>query len=336
MIKQALVAATAVLLTATGGHGETLDEAKARIAKLKPADFPSKVEIMVANPAGGGMDVNGRFFGKYLEQYLGESAYVANRPGAGGFVGYQWLATQAPNDGSVVGFVGSSIIADSLLRAEGKWTYKDIEPVVFVNYEPVIWLISTSGDYKDKSLKEIVQIAKDKPNTVRVAIASNSVFEMIAEQVEAVTGAKFIKVPYGGDQPARQDLQGHHIDVSFGFAGPAKGELDAGLSRIIGVAGDTRLPDYKDAPTFNEVLNTQDIRWVAWRYIGLPKGMAANRRAYLIAAAQAAASDRALVGEFKRLGAVVEPITTPEATKAALDKIADSEAKFYRASGRLK
>jgi tripartite-type tricarboxylate transporter receptor subunit TctC len=337
MFKKAIATVFVALLTIGAAHAETEAEAKARVAKLKPADFPNRaVEVTVANPAGGGMDVNGRFFAKYLEKYLGQNVVVNNRVGAGGFVGYQWLATQAPNDGSAIGFVGSSILADSMLRAEGKWTYKDIEPIAFVNYEPVIWMISTTGEYKDKSLKEIAQIAKEKPDTVKVAVAPNSAFEMLAEQVEALTGAKFIKVPFGGDAPARQALLGHHIDVSLGFAGPAKGNLDSGEFRIIGVAGESRLPDYKDAPTFNEQLGSKDVLWLAWRYVGVPKGMAADRKTFLTAAAQAAASDPELVAEFKKIGAIVDPIATPQAASAALDKIAATEGKFYRESGRMK
>jgi tripartite-type tricarboxylate transporter receptor subunit TctC len=87
----------------------------------------------------------------------------------------------------------------------------------------------------------------ENPETVRVAIASNAMFEALAEQIELVSGAKFIKVPFGGDAPARQALLGNHIDVSFGFIGSARGEIESGSLKIIAVTGipgwpSTRIP----------------------------------------------------------------------------------------------
>ena len=337
-LKILVVASVLEILAASIASAQTAETSKAAVGKLKPADFPTRpIELTIANPAGGGMDVNGRFFAKYFEKYLGQSVIVNNRAGAGGFVGYQWLATQAPNDGTVVGFVGSSILADSMLRADGKWSYKDIDPIAFVNYEPVIWLTSTTGAYKNMSLKEITQIAKEKPETIRVAVAANSLFEMLAEQIELVTGAKFIKVPFGGDQPARQALLGNLIDVAFGFAGSSKGDVEGGSLKMIGVAGESRLPEFKDVPTISEALNTQGVVWISWRYAGVPKGMAVERKQYLVAAATAAAADPDLIAEFKGLNAITDKqLAGPEATASELDRLALVERQFYVRSGRVK
>jgi putative tricarboxylic transport membrane protein len=327
-----------VLVSTIVAQAQSSSDVPAGVLKLKPVDFPNRsIELMVANPAGGGMDVNGRLFAKYLDKYLGQPTVVNNRVGAGGFVGYQWFATQAPHDGSVIGFIGTSILADSFLRAKGKWNYRDIEPIAFVNYEPTVWLTSSTGSYRDKSLEEIVRIAKEEPETVRVAIASNAMFESLAEQIELVSGAKFIRVPFGGDAPARQALLGNHIDVSFGFIGSARGDIESGNLKIIAVTGDTRLAEYKDVPTFNEILKQKTIHWLTLRYVGIPKGMAEDRKAFLTAAAQAAATDPELAADFKRISALRDkPLDTPEAVAAEVDRLAEIERQFYVETGRMK
>jgi hypothetical protein len=52
------------------------------------------------------------------------------------------------------------------------------------------------------SVKQIVQIAKDKPNTVRAATVPGSMWDYILDQVEANSGAKFLRVPFQGGGPA--------------------------------------------------------------------------------------------------------------------------------------
>ena len=61
--------------------------------------FPSKsVHILVPYPAGGGVDVLTRTLGDVVSRQWGQSVVVENRPGAGGVIASQAVAT-APPDG---------------------------------------------------------------------------------------------------------------------------------------------------------------------------------------------------------------------------------------------
>jgi len=43
-----------------------------------------------------------------------------------------------------------------LIRAKGKWSHKDMTALGFINYDPVTWIVSTEGPFKDKSVKDVV------------------------------------------------------------------------------------------------------------------------------------------------------------------------------------
>jgi len=61
--------------------------------------FPSRpVHILVPYPAGGGVDVLTRTLGDVVSRQWGQSVVVENRPGAGGVIASQAVAT-APPDG---------------------------------------------------------------------------------------------------------------------------------------------------------------------------------------------------------------------------------------------
>src|SRR5260370_22449735 len=60
--------------------------------------FPSKaVHIFVPYPAGGGVDVLARTLGDVVSKQWGQSVVVENRPGAGGLIASQPLATSPPD-----------------------------------------------------------------------------------------------------------------------------------------------------------------------------------------------------------------------------------------------
>ena len=131
------------------------------VAKLKPKDFPNQpIEYTVVYPAGGGMDVTARLLAKYVEKVSGDKILVNNRTGGGGMVGHTWLATQAKNDGHAVGIVANLLWGDVFLRAQGKWSLADLEPIGYINSDALIWLVQGDGALKGKSLKEIMQIGR--------------------------------------------------------------------------------------------------------------------------------------------------------------------------------
>ena len=159
-------------------------DAKAELARLKPKDFPAQpIEFTVVYPAGGGMDVTGRLLAKYVEKWSGERVIVNNRTGGAGMVGHTYLATQAKPDGHTVGVLANLVWGDAMLRAQGRWTLADLEPIGYLNTDALTWVGRTDGPYKGYSLKQIVQAAKDKPGTLRVATVPGSMWEYLVEQI---------------------------------------------------------------------------------------------------------------------------------------------------------
>lgn len=313
-------------------------DAKAELAKVKPKDFPTQpIEIVVVYPAGGGMDVNARVLAKYFEKVTGDRVLVSNRTGGAGLVGHTYLATQAPKDGYTVGFVANLIIADAMLRSNGRWAWNDVEPIAYINSDGLTYLINADGEYKGKSLREILAIAKEKPGTVRVGVVPGSAYEYMVEQLEIASGAKFLKVPFQGMAPAIAALLGNNIDLSLNFLSEMKSFLDAKKVTPVAVTSDEKLPYVPDTPTVNEVLGIKDYDWVVTRWIGVPKGVPADRKAYLSAAFSAAARDPELQEELKKIGAIPDPsIGTMDQTVKRTNEIAEMEKQFFVKTGRLK
>jgi tripartite-type tricarboxylate transporter receptor subunit TctC len=68
-------------------------------------DYPKKpIEVIVAYAAGGGTDVGARILAKVAKKYIPQPLVIANKPGAGGEIGFTALA-QAEPDGYAIGFI---------------------------------------------------------------------------------------------------------------------------------------------------------------------------------------------------------------------------------------
>ena len=237
------------------------------------------------------MDVTARLLAKYVEKATGDKILVNNRTGGAGMVGHTYLATQAKPDGYTVGVLANLVWGDAMLRAQGKWAYTDLEPIGYLNTDALTWVGPTDGPLKGKTLKEIVQIAKDKPGTIRIATVPGSMWEYLVEQVEAATGAKFLRVPFQGGGAGINALAGGNVDIAQGFFAEFRGLLDAGKVAPLAVASGERMPYLKDMPTFNEALGGKDYIWAVIRFVVVPKGTPADRKAYLAAGVKAAMAD---------------------------------------------
>lgn len=327
----------ALLLGAVPACAETAAEIKTKLSALKPRDYPTQpIEFVVVYPAGGGMDTTARLLAKYVEKYTDHRVIVVNRTGGAGLIGHTYLATAAKNDGYTVGILANGAWTDAMLKAPGKWSHRDLPPVAFINYDPVTWVVSTAGELKDKSLKDVIAAAKAKPGTVRVAIVPGISFEFLAEQVEALGGMKLLKVPFQGGAPGMTALLGGHVDIATGFLAEYRGHLDAGKVKVLAVAGEERSPNLPNVPTFNEALGVTNLLWSAWRWAGVPRGVPADRKRYLEAVLDAALRDPELIAEYRKTGAVPDrKFTTAKEIEDEIEKFARFEREFFVQTGRL-
>lgn len=332
-----MVAATLLgLATALPAAAQT----KADLDKIKPNGFPPSQppEITVVYPAGGGADVTARLLARTMEQVSGHKYIVNNRTGGAGMVGHTWLATQAPHDGTALGMVVSLVWGDAMLRGGGRWAYTDLEPIGYLNSDPLLWFVSGSGPYANMNVKEIAQAAKDKPGTIRVATVPGSMWDYNIDQVEANTGAKFLRVPFQSGGAAATALLGNNVDIGLSTYGEGMPHLPNNRFKAAGVASAKRLAHAPNIPTLTESFGGgEEYVWVLQRFVVVPKGVPADRKAYLSAVVKAAMKDPGLLEEYKKYGVAFDQdlVDAPDVA-TALNKYAEKERAFYVKTGRLK
>ena len=74
------------------------------ISQAQEPPFPRRgnIEIIVLFPAGSSADVTARLLAQGMSRQLGANVIIVNRPGAGGAIGYKYVAGQKPDGYSLV------------------------------------------------------------------------------------------------------------------------------------------------------------------------------------------------------------------------------------------
>jgi tripartite-type tricarboxylate transporter receptor subunit TctC len=211
-------------------------------------EFPSRtVSLVVAFPAGGGVDAVGRLIAQKLSDALGQQVVVVNRPGAGSVIGTRDVA-KAPPDGYTLLLL---VTGASLPANPGYDLEKDFAAIGLVASVPIV--IMSNASVPAKSLADVVALAKKEGAELTVGTPPPPTLNYFgAEQFKAMTGTDLTIVTYKGTGPLTNDLVGGHVMLAFNTLPPAIGNIQSGALRAIAVGSPARMAAIPDVPTIAE------------------------------------------------------------------------------------
>src|SRR5438270_3066291 len=233
--------------------------------------FPAKaVHLFVPYPAGGAVDILARTLGDELSKNWGQPVIIENRPGAGGLVASQALATSAP-DGYTLIVVASGHATNPFLYAKLPYdTFKDFSPISLLASSPTILLVR--ADSPLKSVADVIAQARAKPGSLAFAHAGNGTSTHLAgELLKNLAKIDINAIPYKGGAPAINDLLGGQIPMSFNNGPESVGQIAAGTVRALAVTTASRASFLPDVPSMAETVPGYDTE-VWWGLLG-PAGM---------------------------------------------------------------
>ena len=214
--------------------------------------WPAKpLRVIVPYTPGGFTDITARLVTQKLQERLGQSVIIDNKPGANSILGVDLLA-KSPADGYTLAVVIAAFAANATLYPKLPYdTRKDFAPVSLIGVSPLLAAVNKDAPFK--TVAELVEYARRNPGKVSFGSSGNgSAAHLTTELLRSTTQTQLVHVPYKGAAPALTDLMGGHIqllmDAAVGLLNPGK----EGKVRLIGVASDKRLPVAPDVPTFIE------------------------------------------------------------------------------------
>lgn len=237
--------------------------------------WPSRgpVRLIAQFPPGGLVDTVARLIAPHLSQALGQTVVVENRPGAGGLIGTDYVAKQAPDGYSLlVSHASVHIYAAATRNVMPFDPVADFTHMAMLVEAPMVLLVR--GQSPVQSLGQYVTTAKTKPvryGTSGVGSANHLYGELLKIDGQA---PEHDHVPYQGSAPAMQDLLSGQIDGLFDPITTNVAQLKAGSLRALAVSTPARLPALPSIPTFAE-LGYPSLTGSQWLGLSAPKNLPA-------------------------------------------------------------
>jgi len=215
-------------------------------------DYPNRpVKIIVPFASGGPADLYARFLGQRLQDALGQSFVVEDRPGGGSVIGTDAVAKSAPDGYTLLMMSNTHTVNESLIPNKPFQLLRDFAPVAPVNYSDLLLVVHPS--VPAKTLKELLDLAKAKPGAMNYASSGpGTPYHMAGELFKAMAGVDIVHVPYKGSSGARTDIVGGQVQMMFDAITTMAQQARAGKVRAIATTGRVRSDVTPEVPTVAE------------------------------------------------------------------------------------
>jgi tripartite-type tricarboxylate transporter receptor subunit TctC len=215
-----------------------------------PQSWPGTkpIRFEAGSAAGGIIDFVPRVLSNYLSASIGVPVVVEDRPGAGGNIAAGVVA-RAESDGHTLLVTGSNQAVNPTLLPNAGFDYeRDLVPVSMVLSAKM--LLVASPAFPAKSITDVIEIAKQKPKSVSIAISViGSPNHLGAEMLAQFGDIDLTIVPYDGIAQAIPDLIAGRVDLMVGGMLTLLPQVRSGALKALAVTSSQRSPLAPEIPT---------------------------------------------------------------------------------------
>jgi tripartite-type tricarboxylate transporter receptor subunit TctC len=252
------------------------------------APYPSQaIRIVVPYAAGGVPDTVARFLAQRLQDRLGQSVVVENRPGGNGSVAAAAIAA-VPADGYTLMVTDSAMLSvNPLFFKQLAYTPQNFVPVALLARAPLFLAVHT--DVPVTTLVEFIDYVKARPGQVNYGSSGvGSTHHLTMEAFNAALHLKMTHIPYRGTGQSVPALLGGHVQALFSAYTSLKGAVESSRVKLIATNGAQRSTLAPEVPSLAEIIPGFDLITLIGIYArtGTPSAVVQKIAAESVAAVQ--------------------------------------------------
>lgn len=228
------------------------------------------VEFVVQASAGGGSDIFARTMADIMGKHglVDVPVNVVNKSGGSGAVAYAYMSTKQ-GDPHVIATATSSYLTTPI-QGHSPVSYKDFTNLAVLCVEDYVGVVNAESPYK--TLTDLVEAAREKPNSIRIGGSSvGSSDNIIENRLEKAAGIQLNYIVFQGGGEANAALLGGNVDLAGPNPSEAAQLIEAGRLRPVAMFSAERLENWPDVPTARE--QGFDVTLEQHRGVILPAGL---------------------------------------------------------------
>jgi hypothetical protein len=233
--------------------------------------YPNKpIRIIVNFPPGGTVDVMTRSVAQKLTEKWGQPVVVDNRPGAGGNIGAQAVASAEPDGYTLLATPPGPMTINQYLYKDMRFDPAKLSSVVMMASVPNA--IAARIDFPANNVKELIAYTKANPGKVSFGSQGNgSTSHLTGQMFATMVGADMMHIPFKGEGPALTEILGGRVDLFLGNISAVLKLYQNKQIKLLGVASPKRSPMAPEIPSSQE-FGMPDFVASAWFAIAAPPG----------------------------------------------------------------
>lgn len=237
------ISAVALLLGVGAVHAQQPYAAK---------DYPRKpIRIIIGFTPGGGPDITARYLAQKLTESWKQQVIVDNRPGAGGTVGANLVATANPDGYTLLSVSSAHAVSPAIYAKLPYDTLKDLSGITQTAVSK--YLLVAAPALGAKTLKDFLAAAKAKPGQLNFSSAGvGSGSHFAAEQFKAAAAINIVHVPFKGIPEAMTETISGRVHLFMAPIATALPMVKDGRVVGLGVSSLQRDALVPDMPTLAE------------------------------------------------------------------------------------
>ena len=292
--------------------------------------YPSKnLRIVISYPPGGVSDLIARQLAQKLQDAMGQSVIVDNRPGGNFLIASELVAKAQPDGYTLYMVVDSAFTLNPLTMSNLPYNVeRDFKPISMVALQTLFIVASIKAP--GNNFQEMLRYARANPGKITFG-TSGFVNQMVGEQIKVATGADLLHVPFKGSPPMLQALLSGDIDLSVTTFTPYATFVREGRLRGLAVTGEERAALSPDTPTLAE-LGHRDLSYRQWFALYVPAGVPAPVMTRLLKETASALNDPDLRQRFAAAGVEAAP-NTPAQMAAIVRRDLEKWRKVITSAG---
>jgi tripartite-type tricarboxylate transporter receptor subunit TctC len=291
--------------------GSLLGAAVALPVSAPAQDYPNRPITMIVPFAAAGLtDVPARILAAMLQDKIGQTIVVENKPGGSGTLGGAIASRAAPDVYTL--FANSIADAQNLFFIPVPYSAIDDFAMIgmIVEGPPLVLIVDATLPYK--SLAELIAGAKANPNKISFGTSGPATSPAMAlAQLNALAKTEIAGVPYRGSGEAARNVSESGVQGAIAFYAQTKPLADAGKVRALAVASLKRIATWSEVPTMQE-LGFPNFDYSGFVGLAAPAKTPEPIVAYLNKALNDVVQSRAFRSRMEELGMTVPADNTPK------------------------
>lgn len=222
------------------------------VASAAQAEYPERnITGTIQWGAGGATDNVSRSLTPYVEDILGTTIVLTNRPGGTGVIGMNHVMTQRPDGYNLL--YGAENPQLYRLMDLADFGYDDMHTINIIGQGLVV--IAAPADSPFDSFSELLAYAKEHPGELRMGgTGAGGLPSTVHAMINAVDELDVSTVTFGGDGPGITAMLGDHIDFMPLSLAAAREQIRSGKLKGLATVTTEEIDSLPNVPPITQAL----------------------------------------------------------------------------------